>query len=110
MLEDLPPKIIQDIECDLGEVQKQLYEDFTKSQDKDELENAFDGDSTKAVAAPGEKHHVFQTLQYLRKLVNHPALIFNEANERHKAIKEKLISSGSSLHDIANAPKLQALR
>lgn len=32
VLSDLPPKIIQDYYCELGDLQKQLYMDFTKKQ------------------------------------------------------------------------------
>lgn len=37
VLQDLPPKIIQDIYCDLSLIQKYLYEDFAKSQVGDSL-------------------------------------------------------------------------
>lgn len=32
VLSDLPPKIIQDIFCNMSELQKKLYEDFEKNQ------------------------------------------------------------------------------
>ncbi len=32
VLADLPPKIITDIYCDLGELQRRLYDDFKSSQ------------------------------------------------------------------------------
>ena len=102
VLDDLPPKIIQDIECDLGDVQKQLYDDYTKSQHLNL--DGFD-------EAPGDqKQHVFQSMQYLRKLVNHPMLVMNPNNPKHQSIKQKLEKSGEQLHSIAHAPKLQALR
>ena len=111
VLDDLPPKIIQDIECDLGDIQKQLYDDFSKEQDEDEAE-AFAG----ATASSGgkepnsEKQHVFKALQYMRKLVNHPSLVLTDDNPKHVAIKQKLHQSGGSLSDISHSPKLQALR
>ncbi|MCO5552895.1 hypothetical protein L7F22_006414 [Adiantum nelumboides] len=109
VLNDLPPKIIQDIECDLGDVQRQLYDEFSRTQDRNAIEGAFEGD-TAAAGDPSKKHHVFQTLQYLRKLVNHPLLVFDRANKKHVDVERQLIKSGSSLRDVANAPKLLALR
>lgn len=32
VLADLPPKIIQDIHCDLSPLQRRLYEDFSQTQ------------------------------------------------------------------------------
>ncbi|SPO28928.1 related to MOT1 - transcriptional accessory protein [Ustilago trichophora] len=113
VLDDLPPKIIQDIECDLGDIQKQLYDDFSKEQDEEEAE-AFAG--TTATGGAGgkepssEKQHVFKALQYMRKLVNHPTLVLSDDNPKHVAIKEKLQKTGGSLSDIVHSPKLQALR
>ncbi|CBQ68835.1 related to MOT1-transcriptional accessory protein [Sporisorium reilianum SRZ2] len=115
VLDDLPPKIIQDIECDLGDIQKQLYDDFSKEQNEDEAE-AFAGSAASAAAAAGgrepsaDKQHVFKALQYMRKLVNHPSLVLTDDNPKHVAIKQKLAKGGGSLNDIAHSPKLQALR
>ena len=111
VLDDLPPKIIQDIECDLGEIQKQLYDDFSREQDEDEAE-AFAGAtvSSGGKEPSGEKQHVFKALQYMRKLVNHPSLVLSDENPKHVVIKQKLHKSGGSLSDIAHSPKLQALR
>ncbi|KAN0061939.1 TATA-binding protein-associated factor mot1 [Thecaphora frezii] len=117
VLDDLPPKIIQDIECDLSEVQKQLYDDFSKSQDPDEVEAAFGPSSLSSSSGAGggggvgeQKQHVFKALQYMRKLVNHPKLVLQDEDPKHVAIKQKLVKDGGNLNDIANAPKLQALK
>lgn len=111
VLDDLPPKIIQDIECDLGEIQKQLYDDFSKEQDEEEAEE-FAGTtaSSSGKEAASEKQHVFKALQYMRKLVNHPSLVLTDDNSKHVAIKQKLQKNGGSLNDISHSPKLQALR
>jgi hypothetical protein len=34
--------------------------------------------------------HIFQALQYLRKLANHPKLVFNAGSENHGKIAEEL--------------------
>lgn len=111
VLDDLPPKIIQDIECDLGEIQKQLYDDFSKDQNEDEAEAFASSEASLAGKEPNsEKQHVFKALQYMRKLVNHPSLVLTDDNPKHVAIKHKLNKSGGSLNDISHSPKLQALR
>jgi TATA-binding protein-associated factor len=110
VLDDLPPKIIQDIECELGPVQKQLYDDYSRSQKREELETALDGQSGAESTSTGATHHVFQELQYLRKLVNHPRLVFDPTRRKHREIEQQLAKSGGSLRDIAHAPKLTALR
>ncbi|KAI0806918.1 SNF2 chromatin remodeling protein [Fomes fomentarius] len=108
VLHDLPPKIIQDYYCELSELQKFLYDDFSRSRAKIEVEDVVRSNKEK----DGEQQHVFQSLQYLRKLCNHPALVLKNDKE---AIKDALIKSGagapaSKLSDIQHAPKLQALR
>ncbi|KAL9933818.1 hypothetical protein V8E36_007476 [Tilletia maclaganii] len=121
VLDDLPPKIIQDIECDLGEIQQALYDDFTSSQDRSELEDAFEeenqrsnskaAEGTKAKESGSLKKHAFGSLQYLRKLVNHPILVLDKSNARHSQIlKRKGGAGAANLRDIAHAPKLQVLK
>ena len=108
VLNDLPPKIIQDYYCELSELQKFLYDDFSKSRAKMEAEDVVRSNKDK----DSEQTHVFQSLQYLRKLCNHPALVLKNDKER---IKDALTKSGvgapsGDLSDIQHAPKLQALR
>ncbi|PWN31835.1 uncharacterized protein FA14DRAFT_93569 [Meira miltonrushii] len=106
VLADLPPKIIQDIGCEMSVVQKQLYDEYMRQQKSEE----FDDSNLEREGASQEKQHIFQTLQYLRKLVCHPSMVFNRSNARHKEIEQALIRSGKSLNDIENAPKLLALK
>lgn len=106
VLDDLPPKIIQDYYCELSPLQKQLYDDFSTSQGK----QLVDGELAEEGEGKAAPQHVFQALQYLRKLVNHPALVLKPDLPQHQAIIAKIEQNGGSLHDIANAPKLQALR
>jgi TATA-binding protein-associated factor len=59
------------------------------------------------------QQHVFQSLQYLKKLCNHPALVLKEGNDATKKILKKFRKNNddaSPLRDISHAPKLQALR
>ena len=105
VLNDLPPKIIQDYFCELSEMQKFLYDDFSKSQTKLTAEDAIRS------AKSGEQQHVFQSLQYLRKLCNHPAMVLktdDDVNVALKRVGQK--PEKANLFDINHAPKLLALR
>ncbi|ORZ06342.1 hypothetical protein BCR41DRAFT_311626, partial [Lobosporangium transversale] len=108
VLSDLPPKIIQDYYCELSDLQKQLYEDFSKSHIKHEVEEELTED---VKADPPQKAtHIFQALQYLRKLCNHPLLVVNENHPEYGKVMRQLKAHNQSLHDISFAPKLQALK
>lgn len=113
VLQDLPPKIIQDYYCTLSPLQVQLYEDFAKSRAKCDLDETV---SSATVAEENEKPklkatgHVFQALQYLRKLCNHPALVLTPQHPEYKRITEQLMAQSSSLRDLRHAPKLSALK
>ena len=104
VLNDLPPKIIQDYYCELSELQKSLYDDFSQSKARVSAEDAVKSNQT-------EPQHVFQSLQYLRKLCNHPALVLSSNAEASAAALAKVGgSSDDVLNDINHAPKLLALR
>jgi TATA-binding protein-associated factor len=103
VLNDLPPKILQNYYCDPSDLQKKLFEDFTKKEQKDLAEKV--GGADKA-----SKEHVFQALQYMRRLCNSPALVVKEGHKQYEGIQKKLAASNSSIRDIAHAPKLTALR
>lgn len=103
VLEDLPPKIIQDYYCELSDIQKMLYEDF--SQMSGDLTN------TEESEGGGKKgQHVFQALQYLRKLCNHPAFVLTPAHPQYEKVTAKLKAEKRSIYDIENAPKLASLQ
>ncbi|KAK9368328.1 hypothetical protein V1509DRAFT_623764 [Lipomyces kononenkoae] len=102
VLADLPPKIIQDYYCELSDLQKQLYEDFAKKQKKSV--------SAEANSAGKEnKQHIFQALQYMRKLCDHPALVVNPKHPQFDKVTRQLAAEKKPLRDISHAPKLGAL-
>lgn len=118
VLADLPPKIIQDYYCELSNLQKQLYKDFITKQkqniikdlengdnDNDEVEDEAEGSKMN-----GSKQHVFQVLQYMRKLCNHPSLVLNKEHPQYKEVVEYLKKSDMKLNDIEHGPKLIALK
>lgn len=103
VLNDLPPKILQNYYCDLSDLQKRLFEDFFKKERKT-VENSVGSADKEA------KQHIFQALQYMRKLCNSPALVVKEGNKQYDALQKQLAATKSSLRDVAHAPKLGALR
>jgi TATA-binding protein-associated factor len=106
VLHDLPPKIIQDYYCELSDLQKQLYDEFSGSQAAQTVE-------TEVQSTRGDKSqtHVFQSLQYLRKLCNHPGLVLKDNKAAiARAFSDAGISGRPNLSDIEHAPKLLALR
>ncbi|KAF7727950.1 TATA-binding protein-associated factor mot1 [Apophysomyces ossiformis] len=110
VLHDLPPKIIQDYYCELSDLQKNLYEEFAKSQAKNAVEQDLESDDTKSNGSGRSATHIFQALQYLRKLCNHPLLVVNEKHPSYDKVQQMLTRTGTSLHDINNAPKLMGLK
>lgn len=110
VLNDLPPKIIQDYYCELSELQKTLYDDFSNSKASSVAADTVSTGQGNA-SQPGQQH-IFQSLQYLRKLCNHPALVLKTNIEAIDVAFSHLGVSAPSrdLHDIQHAPKLLALR
>jgi len=104
VLSDLPPKIIQDYYCQLSDLQKQLYKDFAKKQ-----KNIVEQDIQTSEVAE-KKTHIFQALQYMRKLCNHPSLVLSESHPQYYEVQRYLKDTKMSIHDIHHAPKLLALR
>ncbi|KAF9483874.1 SNF2 superfamily chromatin remodeling protein [Pholiota conissans] len=108
VLNDLPPKIIQDYYCELSGLQKYLYDDFAKSKARTTA-----ADTVKTSPSEGNEagqQHIFQSLQYLRKLCNHPALVLKSDKEAIDAAFGHTNNPSTNLHDIEHAPKLLALK
>ena len=95
VLNDLPPKITQDFYCDLSPIQVKLYEEFAKEQQKNS-------------SSPNQ--HVFQALQYLRKVCNHPKLVLDSKHAQYDRIMSTLQANGSTLDEIHHSAKLPALK
>ncbi len=106
VLSDLPPKIISDYVCELSDLQKAMYDEFTTSQAQQSVAESVKTDGAKGAG----QTHVFQSLQYLRKLCNHPALVIKPEESNMMAQKYKITLGPLGLRDIIHAPKLQALR
>jgi len=104
VLDDLPPKILQNYYCDLSDLQKKLFEDFTKKDGAALTEAAMSGDKE-------AKQHIFTALNYMRKLCNSPALVVKEGHKQWPATQQWLSrQKHPDIHDPVHAPKLTALR
>ncbi|KMS65538.1 hypothetical protein BVRB_034960, partial [Beta vulgaris subsp. vulgaris] len=54
--------------------------------------------------------HVFQVLQYLRKLITHPLLVLDQSHPEYQRVTAQLKQNKQSLHDLEFSPKLLALQ
>ena len=100
VLSDLPPKITQDYYCDLSPVQTELYEDFARSQ----AQAGQEGTNTNPT-------HVFQALQYLKKVCNHPRLVLTKDHPSYTTIVTNHLGGNvDNLVQIEHAAKLTALK
>lgn len=104
VLQELPPKIIQDYYCSMTQLQVDLYEDFSDGAlNEGGITQQGEGKSTKNT-------HVFQALSYLRRLCSHPKLVLTPKHPHFKRITDELNSKGRSVHDIESSAKLVGLR
>lgn len=103
VLNDLPPKIIQNYYCDPSELQKKLFEDFSKKEQKELQDKVGSGERS-------DKEHIFQALQYMRRLCNSPALVVKEGHKQYNDVQNYLTTKRSTIRDVSHAPKLTALR
>ncbi|KAJ5183522.1 hypothetical protein N7492_001138 [Penicillium capsulatum] len=103
VLNDLPPKIIQNYYCDPSDLQKKLFEDFTKKEQKELADKVGSGER-------GDKEHIFQALQYMRRLCNSPALVVKDGHKQYNEVQSYLSNKRSTIRDVSHAPKLTALR
>lgn len=114
VLDDLPPKIVQDYYCELSRLQHKLYEDFTHStlckdvtrRSIQDLNESSDHQTSKA----NSRSHVFQALQYLKNVCNHPKLVLTEKHPQYKEIRKCLENEKNNLDDINHSSKLKALK
>ena len=99
VLSDLPPKITQDYFCELSPLQVQLYEDFTRSQ-------------AGQVGSTGQGNtHVFQALQYLKKVCNHPKLVLTKSHPEYESVLGAHLNGNlDNLLNIEHSAKLSALK
>lgn len=103
VLTDLPPKITQDLLCELSTLQLRLYEDFSNKHLKDCLDKLDDTENL------GTKTHIFQALRYLQNVCNHPKLVLRQSAE-FTNVSAQLALNNSTLDDIEHSAKLPVLK
>lgn len=125
VLKDLPPKIIQDYTCKMSTVQRIIYDDLLRSaalrseistyiqsrlrDDKTEA-GGTKGGANEQQGERGGQMHVFQALQYLRRLCIHPSLVLTRDHPLAPQIDDEMTRNGWKMTDLAVAPKFQMLR
>lgn len=92
VLQDLPPKIIQDLECEPSALQLRLLAAFEGRSGSIEEQEKGSKQSTSS----------FQALHYLRRLCLHPALVLESGDPDVKSL-------AASPHDLVHTPKLALL-
>lgn len=131
VLSDLPPKIIQDYKCPMSSIQKLLYDDLLKGsgvkteiskfvKDKFRNDDGADEEDISSEASEIEypsnnnnnnkQPHVFQVLQYLRKLCVHPSLVLTPGHHLMPEINSELQRNNMKMSDLSVAPKFQMLK
>lgn len=108
VLQDLPPKIIQDYYCDLSPLQVKLYEDFSRSRAKKDIDSTVSVDEKRETKQ--QTGHIFQALQYLRKVCNHPSLVLTPSHPEYDVVTQNLRQSKTPLSDLQHSGKLMALK
>ena len=115
VLKDLPPKIIQDVYVDLSPMQKRLYDAFEGSAAKTDVEAVVKGAGGAGAGGGAEggsgggTAHVFQALQYLRKLCSHPRLVTPPDDKNKSKSKSAGAGLGARVAE-AYSPKFRALK
>lgn len=115
VLKDLPPKIIQDVYVDLSPMQKRLYDAFEGSAAKTDVEAVVKGAGGVEAGGGAEggsgggTAHVFQALQYLRKLCSHPRLVTPPDDKNKSKSKSAAAGLGARVAE-AYSPKFRALK
>ncbi|XP_064406197.1 TATA-binding protein-associated factor 172-like [Halichondria panicea] len=109
VLQDLPPKIIQDYQCDLSPLQAQLYEDFAHTRAKHDVDESITGEEKRS-SSDQPPTHIFQALQYLRKVCNHPSLVVTPDHPLYNKVQDHLAQTSTTIRDIRHSAKLQALK
>ena len=66
--------------------------------------------ATSAATAAPVHAHIFQALQYLRKVCNHPKLVLTPQHPQFEVFQQQLKSQKSNLSDLQHASKLLALK
>lgn len=131
VLQDLPPKVVQDYYCTMSPLQLKLYDSFTNTEEGqhalDIANNQNRSGSTGSLfrssskaSGSGKTRGGFQSVKYLLALCNHPCLVLTPQHPLYRCVMEDLASGGKEwgvpancgpgLNDVQLSGKLVALR
>jgi len=99
VLKDLPPKIIQDVSCEMSRIQKKLYTAAAAAVDINEL-------SRGANKTSKDGARTLQSLSILRKVCVHPSLVISNSEQLPSVLDE---ADKSSINVMRESGKLLAL-
>lgn len=101
----------------MSPLQIELYQDFAKSNVSDNIKKSLglldeneeeqESEDNDKLLKKSSGEHVFQALQYLRKVVNHPSLVLKPDHPKWSKIRSEFTSS---INDVKHSGKLMALR
>jgi len=118
VLQDLPPKVIQDYVCNMTPLQMKLYSAFAKTSDGQEALALSTQHTLKGVGKKSEQasyltggRHGFQSMKYLLSVCNHPSLVLDPHHPLYTWAGDNLAEwSVNSLQSVQLSGKLVALR
>ncbi|VDP26355.1 unnamed protein product [Schistosoma curassoni] len=117
VMQDLPPKIIQDFACKMTPIQRKLYESFQKTDEGQQVMNfvsANSGDFYSECRSSSfgcvSTSHGFHALRYFQAVCNHPCLVLKSNHPLLDEIKQELcVDSMEQLRAVDYSGKLLAL-
>eukprot|EP00127_Corallochytrium_limacisporum_P006167 Clim_evm6s220 gene=Clim_evmTU6s220 len=99
VLNDLPPKIIQDVHCDMSEVQRLLYTAYAKKQQQRMMSEE---------APP--KGEAFNALRHMLRITQHPLLVLEKQWATYQDLLKAQGINHADLYQLQCAPKLLSLK
>uniref|UniRef100_A0A3Q0KR15 Helicase mot1, putative n=1 Tax=Schistosoma mansoni TaxID=6183 RepID=A0A3Q0KR15_SCHMA len=117
VMQDLPPKIIQDFACKMTPIQRKLYESFQKTDEGQKVMNfvsTSSGDFYSEYRSSSfggvSTSHGFHALRYFQAVCNHPCLVLKSNHPLLDEVKQELcIDSMEQLRTVHYSGKLLAL-
>ncbi|KAL5970744.1 hypothetical protein TSMEX_001524, partial [Taenia solium] len=110
VLQDLPPKVIQDYLCNMTPLQSKLYETFSKTLEGQELLNLTLDQSASTACDIKRTSGGFRPIKYLLAVCNHPSLVLSPEHPLYDWALENCVDKSDGLDDFRLSGKLMALR
>ncbi|KAH9278152.1 TATA-binding protein-associated factor [Echinococcus granulosus] len=110
VLQDLPPKVIQDYLCNMTPLQTKLYETFSKTLEGQEALNLTLEQSASTTCDVKGTSGGFRSIKYLLAVCNHPSLALSPEHPLYDWALEHCADKSAGLDDFRLSGKLMALR